>query len=57
MTDINPLLNSTLAGQIAQNLDVADGTKDGKIEKSIWDAFVQEHGGKLLKNLLMLNRQ
>ena len=48
MTDINPLLNSTLAGQIAQKLDGADGTKDGKIEKSIWDAFAQEHGGKTI---------
>ena len=48
MTDINPLLNSTLAGQIAQKLDAADGTKDGKIEKSIWDAFAQEHGGKTI---------
>ncbi len=49
MTDVNPLLNSTLAGQIAQKLDAADGTKDGKIEKSIWDAFAKEHGGKTIK--------
>ena len=49
MTDVNPLQNSTLAGQIAQKLDAADGTKDGKIEKSIWDAFAKEHGGKTIK--------
>ena len=52
MTDVNPLLNGTLAGKIAQKLDAADGTKDGKIEKSIWDAFAQEHGGKTIKEFI-----
>ena len=49
MTEVNPLLNSTLAGQIAQKLDAADGTKDGKINASIWNEFAQEHGGKTIK--------
>ena len=49
MTEVNPLLNSTIAGQIAQKLDAADGTKDGKINASIWNEFAQEHGGKTIK--------
>ena len=48
MTEVNPLLNKTLAGQIAQKLDAADGTKDGKINASIWNEFAQEHGGKTI---------
>ena len=52
MTEVNPLLNKTLAGQIAQKLDAADGTKDGKIEKSVWDAFAQEHGGKTVNEFI-----
>ena len=49
MTDVNPLLNSTSAGQIAQKLDAADGTKDGKINASIWNEFVEDKGGKKIK--------
>ena len=49
MTEVNPLLNNTSAGQIAQKLDAADGTKDGKINASIWNKFAQEHGGKTIK--------
>ena len=49
MTEVNPLLNKTIAGQIAQKLDAADGTKDGKINASIWNEFAQEHGGKTIK--------
>ena len=52
MTEVNPLLNSTLAGKIAQKLDAADGTKDGKIQKSIWDAFAQEYGGKTVNEFI-----
>ena len=48
MTEVNPLLNKTSAGQIAQKLDAADGTKDGKINASIWNEFAQEHGGKTI---------
>ena len=46
MTDINKLLNTTSAGLLAQKLDAADGTKDGKIEASIWNEFVKDKGGK-----------
>ncbi len=49
MTEVNPLLNGTLAGKIAQKLDAADGSKDGKINASIWNEFVADKGGKTIK--------
>lgn len=52
MTDINPLLNGTIAGQIAQRLDAKDGSKDGKIEASIWNDFVKDKGGKEVKEFI-----
>ena len=46
MADISKLLNTTAAGQMAQKLDAADGNKDGKINGSIWNQFVENTGGK-----------
>ncbi len=46
MVDINRLLQSTAAGQMAKKLDAADGNSDGKIKGSIWNQFVQGTGGK-----------
>lgn len=44
MTNLDKLLNTTSAGMIAQKLDAKDGTKDGKIEASIWKDFIKEIG-------------
>lgn len=46
MVDINKLLQSTSAGQMAKKLDEADGNSDGMIKGSIWNQFVQGTGGK-----------
>ena len=48
MKDIQKLLNSTLAGFIAQKLDAKDG-KDGKISASVWNEFAAQYGGKSIK--------
>ena len=48
MTEINNIYN--LAGQIFDKLDAQDGKKDGTINKSIWNAMANEHGGKEIKN-------
>ncbi|MCQ2743999.1 MAG: hypothetical protein MJ230_04290 [bacterium] len=50
MASVQFLLNNTLAGSIAQNLDAADGKKDGYIDKSIWNEFVKNKGGKTISN-------
>ncbi len=50
MTEVNPHLNKTAAGLLAQKLDAQDGTKDGKIEASIWNDFVDDKGGKKIKS-------
>lgn len=42
--DINKLLNTTLAGQIAKKLDAKDDNSDGKISGSVWNQFVGEIG-------------
>ena len=52
MAEINPLLNSTSAGKLAQKLDAADGKQDGKISASVWNSFVQDKGGKSIKNYI-----
>lgn len=52
MTDVNPLLNKTAAGLMAQKLDAADGTKDGKINASIWNEFVKDKGGKEVREFI-----
>lgn len=46
MTNIDRLLQSTAAGQMAKKLDEADGNSDGMIKGSIWNQFVQGTGGK-----------
>ena len=52
MTEVNPLLNKTAAGLMAQKLDAADGTKDGKINASIWNEFVKDKGGKEVREFI-----
>ena len=52
MTKIDRLLQSTTAGQLAQQLDAADGKKDGKISASVWNSFVDGKGGKGIKNYI-----
>ena len=52
MTKIDRLLQSTSAGQLAQQLDAADGKKDGKISASVWNSFVEGKGGKDIKNYI-----
>lgn len=47
--NINVNLN---AEAIWQTLDVKDGTKDGKIEKSIWDSFADITGGNHINNCI-----
>ena len=52
MTPINRLFNMQPAGQLAQQLDAADGKKDGKISASVWNGFVRGKGGKTIKNYI-----
>ena len=54
MTEINPKINSTQAGQIAKQLDKKDGYEDGKISASIWNEFVADKGGKEIKYSITL---
>lgn len=56
MTEINPLIKTTLAGQIAQQLDANDGQVDGKISASIWDAFVVGKGGKTINDSITIEQ-
>lgn len=42
--DIQKLLNTTAAGQMAKKLDANDGAEDGFIKGSIWNEFVKEIG-------------
>jgi len=42
-------LQNTDAGLKAQELDAADGKKDGKISASVWNKYAKEHGGKTVK--------
>ena len=39
-------LNGTEAGKTAQELDAKDGTVDGYISASVWNAYADEHGGQ-----------
>ena len=52
MTEVNPLLNTTAAGKLAQQLDAADGETDGKISESIWNEFVKDKGGKTVDEFI-----
>ena len=54
MTEINPKINSTQAGQIAKQLDKKDGNEDGKVSASIWNEFVADKGGKEIKYSITL---
>ena len=48
--NLEVLLNTTTAGQIAKALDAKDkGGADGKIEASVWNAFVADKGGKSIR--------
>ena len=53
MTEVNPLLNTTAAGKLAQQLDAADGETDGKISESIWNEFVKDKGGKTVDEFVI----
>ena len=50
----NWMINGTFAGQIAQKLDESDGKKDGSIDASIWNKFVEDKGGKTINNQISL---
>ena len=53
MTDgINDKLKATLAYQIAAKLDAKDGTVDNKIQKTIWDDFIKDKGGKTVEEFI-----
>lgn len=54
MTDIKRLLNTTLAGQMAQKLDAKDGSRDGKINHSIWNSFVEDKGGNEVQEYISI---
>lgn len=54
MTEINPRINSTQAGQIAKQLDKNDGNEDGKISASIWNVFVADKGGNPIRYSITL---
>jgi len=48
--------STTLATQIAYLLDEKDKKgKDGRIEASIWNAYVADKGGKTIQNYINLN--
>ena len=40
------------AAEIFDKLDAADGKKNGKIDKSIWNAFAEAAGGNKIKNFI-----
>ena len=48
-------LNETSAGLKAQELDKADGVRDGKISASVWNKYAKEHGGNTIKNEISVN--
>lgn len=55
MTNYNVLMNTTSAGKIVKSLDNMDnGGSDGKIEASIWNAFVADKGGKTISNAISI---
>ena len=55
MTDgISNNLKSTLAYQIAAKLDAQDGNTNGEISASIWNKFVEDKGGKQIKESISL---
>lgn len=55
MTDgISNNLKSTLAYQIAAKLDAQDGNANGEISASIWNKFVEDKGGKQIKESISL---
>lgn len=43
---------TTQAGQIAQQLDAQDGTKDGMISASVWNDYARSHGGAEIQNAI-----
>lgn len=52
MNNVDRLLNTTVAGFIARNLDEKDGKKDNKISASVWNDFVKDKGGKEVKEFI-----
>ena len=44
-----------LPKEIAEYLDRQDGQKDGKIKSTIWNAFVEDKGGKKITNYIALD--
>ena len=50
MTKINP--SSLNASDIFAKLDAADGQANGKIDKSVWNAFAEAAGGNQIKNYI-----
>ena len=54
MTEVNKILKNTSAYQIAESLDKQDGSADGKISASIWNAFVEGKGGKKINTSISL---
>lgn len=50
MTKINP--NSLNAADIFAKLDAADGQANGRIDKSVWNAFAEAAGGNQIKNYI-----
>ena len=42
--DVNWLLNNTLAGKMARDMDKADGNENGWIEAKVWNIFVEQIG-------------
>lgn len=51
---ISNKLKSTLAYQIAAKLDAQDGNANGEISASIWNKFVEDKGGKQIKESISL---
>ena len=43
------------ARNVANELDAADGKKDGKIQKDIWNAYAAARGGNSIKNFIDVN--
>lgn len=55
MSEVNSTnLNASQAYKIAENLDAQDGNKDGKINASIWNNFVEGKEGKEIKYSITL---
>lgn len=50
MTKVNG--NQNMASFLAQNLDAKDGKIDGKISANVWNEFVNDKGGKTIKQFI-----